>query len=127
MPPTVATSPRVTRGSRRAGQEKAPNRKLAPPRTALPTRPTLAGEQDRAAILKQLREHGPLTPAQLAAAVQIARKSVGYRIKPLIASGQVLVTGSTSNRTYTLAARAKAPKPEDEYEVQWNGTKARQG
>jgi DNA-binding transcriptional ArsR family regulator len=75
--------------------------KRAPTRTARRSLP----DDDGAAIIAQLKAHGPMTPGALAQALGISRPNLRYQIKPLESAGRVVSTGATANRRVSLPLR----------------------
>ncbi len=64
------------------------------------------------AILEALRGHGPLSPADLAKRMKLARPALMYHMKTLVTRGAVIATGTTMHRQFSLPPRGRAAKEE---------------
>jgi len=65
-------------------------------------------------LLQFLREHGPMTPAAIWAAVGVSRQGAMDLLKPLLAAGLVVREGTRKSGRYRLAAARPVPRPREQ-------------
>lgn len=69
-----------------------------------PGRPTKAPKEPQQRILAALKQRGgPISPGELAAALDLSGPLLRYQLRPLVKAGQVTLTGTTSSRRIALA------------------------
>lgn len=91
-----------------ADEPKAPRRKKALRKST----PAADVDDNGTAILAMLKKHGGvMKPGELAAALKLTVVNLRYRLKPLVKSKQVAVTGTTMSRRVSLPGKPGKEAP----------------